>query len=105
MIIINLFENILICVNLVCSRYNTDLIYETPFWIENQKRNTSREEKIPTKVTDSNLLNIRKRLAYDIFTKNLNDNKLSLSPGHKTQIDRSEDDVLCTFSLHPVSRG
>lgn len=68
-------EIILSYVNLARSKYNAELIHEIHFWNENQKRNTSEKEKIPAKVTDSNLLNIKQRLAFDTFAKSLNDNK------------------------------
>ena len=46
-----------------------------PFWIENQKRNTSKEERIHQKVIDTDLLNKRQKFIYDIVANNLNDSK------------------------------
>ena len=61
-------------VNSALSEYNENT-HEMLFWIENQKRNTSVEERIPQKVIDTNLVNKGQRLVYDIVEKNLNDNK------------------------------
>ena len=61
--------------NLSHWKYNAERTHKVSFWIESQKKNTSEVEKIPRKVINTNLLNKRQRLAYDIVVKNLNNNK------------------------------
>ena len=65
------------------------------FSIENQKRNTSEEERIPQKVTDTNLVNKGQRLACDIVEKNLNDNNYRWSPYQAGSGNSFAIDPLC----------